>query len=551
MGKFEKEIKAYALRNAIEYGKAEAGKILGKLFQHGLLKEEIKDIMPEIIKIVDEINKLTDEDRKLLFANYSGIVKEREEKERELPELPNVHGKVVLRIAPFPSGALHLGNAKTALLNALYAENYKGKLLLVMDDTIGSAEKQIQKESYELIEEAFKLLGIKFSGKIIYKSDRIRIYYKYAEQLIKKGKAYVCHCSQIELKKNREKGRECGCRQMPAEIHIKRWKEMFKLKEGKATLRIKTDMLHPNPAFRDRVLFKISDRKHPRVGIKYRVWPTLEMSWAIDDHLLGISHVIRGNDLMIESEMEKYIWDIFGWKHPVLIHSGLVQIAGIKLSKSKAQEEVRSGKYIGWDDPRTWSIQSLIRRGIKAESIKEFVKEIGLNRQDITVPIESLYAINRRLTDKDANRYSFIQKPKKLKIENKPDWKEIEVPIHPDRNEKRKLNLQDIYISSEDFNKFKKKEIRLLHLYNIRLGDKSEMTSVENKDIQKINWISDYVLARILMPDGKWIYGIADVGVSELSKGQLIQFERFGFVKFDGRKKGATGEFYGFWFAYK
>src|SRR3989338_6370650 len=359
MGKFEKEIKAYVLKNAIDYGKAEAGKILGKLFQHGLMKEEIKEIIPEIIKIVDEINKLTNKERKLLFANYEGIVKIHEEKERDLPELANVHEKVVLRVAPFPSGALHLGNAKTFLLNALYAEKYKGKLLLVIDDTIGSAEKQIQKESYGLIEEAFNLLDVKFSDKIIYKSDRLKVYYKYALDIIKKNRAYVCHCSQEELKKNREERRECGCRQLPVSMQIKRWKEMFKLKEGKATLRIKTDMLHPNPAFRDRVLLKISDRKHPRVGRKYRVWPTLEMSWAIDDHLLGISHVIRGNDLMIESEMEKYIWDIFGWKHPVLIHTGLVQIEGVKIAKSKAQEEVKSGKYIGWNDPRTWSMQSL------------------------------------------------------------------------------------------------------------------------------------------------------------------------------------------------
>ncbi len=551
MGKFEKEIKAYVLKNAIEFGKAEPSKILPKLFQHGLLKEEIKDIMPEIVKIVEEINKLTDEDRKLLFANYSGIVKEREEKERELSELPNAHGKVVLRIAPFPSGALHLGNMKTFLLNYLYAEKYKGKLLLVIDDTIGSAEKQIQKESYKLIEEAFKLLGVKFNGKIIYKSDRLKIYYKYAEQLIKKGKAYVCHCSQIELKKNREEGRECGCRQLPVNIQLKRWKEMFKLKEGEATLRIRTDMAHPNPAFRDRVLFKISDRKHPRVGKKYRVWPTLEMSWAVDDHLLKITHVIRGNDLMIESDMEKFIWDIFGWKHPILIHTGLVQISGIKLSKSKAQEEVRSGEYIGWSDPRTWSIQSLIRRGIKSEAIKEFVKEIGLNKQDITVPIDSLYAINRRIIDKEANRYSFVVKPFKLKMVGAPNWNEIEVPIHPDKVQMRKIKLREIYISQDDFYVYRGQEVRLLHLYNIKLWDECSLTSIENKNIQKINWVSEHVKVKVFMPNGEWLEGFADSGISELQKSTLIQFERFGFCRYDGKKRVNGKWIYEFWFGHK
>ncbi|MBS3081816.1 hypothetical protein J4416_02675 [Candidatus Pacearchaeota archaeon] len=99
--------------------------------------------------------------------------------------------------------------------------------------------------------------------------------------------------------------------------------------------------------------------------------------------------------------MEKYIWDLFKWDHPILIHTGLVKLEGVgaKLSKSKAGKEVKSGEFSGWDDPRTWSVQSLARRGIRPESIKEFVKRIGLNKQDITIPIENLYAINRQLID--------------------------------------------------------------------------------------------------------------------------------------------------------
>ena len=172
-------------------------------------------------------------------------------------------------------------------------------------------------------------------------------------------------------------------------------------------------MKHPNPAFRDRVLFKISEREHPKVKKKYTVWPTLEMSWSVDDHLLKVSHIIRGNDLMIESDMERYIWDIFGWKHIEIMHTGFVKIEETegKISKSRAREEVKSGKFIGWDDPRTWSIQSLARRGIRAEAIRKFVEEIGLNKQDITVPIDSLYAINRKLIDLEADRYYFVDEP--------------------------------------------------------------------------------------------------------------------------------------------
>ena len=548
----DNEIYAYALRNAIEFGKTDAGKILPKLFNHGLEKEGIKGVMPKVQEIVKKVNGMKKNDREEEYENYKKYVKEQEHEERGLPELLN-HGKgMVFRLAPFPSGALHIGNAKTYLLNALYAERYEAKTLLVMDDTIGSEEKPIAKEAYDLIEDAFKWLDVKYDKKVIYKSDRLKIYYEYAEKLIEKGKAYVCHCLQEELRKNRVDGKECGCRQFLEKEQMKRWKEMAKMKEGKAVLRIKTDMMHPNPAFRDRVLFKISDREHPRVGKKYRVWPTLEMSWAIDDHLLGITHIIRGNDLMIETDMEKYIWDIFEWKYPETIHVGLVRVEGIevKISKSKAQKEVKSGEFTGWDDPRTWSVQSLRRRGILAESIRKFIEEIGLNKQDIVVPVDALYSINRKIVDLNANRYNFVENPIELKIKNAPEIKEIEVQMHPDKKETRKIKLgKNIYVSREDLEKFKGEEIRLIHLFNIRVDKKgkTEFTSIENKNIQKIQWVSMPLKAMVLMPSGEWISGYADEGILNLEPNNVIQFERFGFVKFDKLNKNI----YEFWFAHK
>ena len=545
----DNEIWAYALRNAIEFGKTDAGKILPKLFNHGLGKEGIKEIMPKVQEIVKKVNGMKKSDREKEYEKYKNYIKEREEREEE--ELPNSGKNMVFRLAPFPSGALHLGNAKTYLLNALYAERYKAKTLLVMDDTIGSEEKPIAKEAYDLIEDAFKWLDVKYDKKVIYKSDRLKIYYEYAEKLIEKGKAYVCHCSQEELRKNRADGKECSCRQFQEKEQMKRWKEMAKLKEGEAVLRIKTDMMHPNPAFRDRVLFKISNREHPRIGREYRVWPTLEMSWAIDDHLLGITHIIRGNDLMIETDMERYIWDIFEWEHPETIHSGLVRIEGIeaKISKSKAQKEVKSGEFSGWDDPRTWSVQSLRRRGILAESIRKFVEEIGLNKQDISVPIDALYSINRKIIDLKADRYNFVENPVALNIKNAPDVKEIEVHVHPDKKKMRKIKLgKEIYVSKEDLEKFKGKEIRLLHLYNIKLSEKeAKFTSKENKNIQKIQWVSMPLKAKVLMPNGSWISGYADEGIWDLKPNNVIQFERFGFVNFDKLNK----DIYEFWFAHK
>jgi glutamyl-tRNA synthetase len=554
MKDLSKEILAYTLQNAIAHGKADTGRILPKLFQHGLDKKEIPLVMNEINEIVKKVNNLNDKQRAELFATAENIVKKEENKQDyELSEIPDspVSKKMVFRMAPFPSGAMHIGNTKTYLLNALYAEKYSGDLLLVMDDTIGSVEKPLMKEAYDLIPQAIEWLGINVK-KTYYKSDRLEIYYEYAEKLIELNKAYVCYCKAEILRENRAKGQECSCRQYPKGIQIARWKELFKpqVKEGDAVLRIKTDMQHPNPAFRDRVLFRIADREHPRVGKKYRVWPTLEMCWSVDDHLLGITHIIRGNDLMIESDMEKYIWDIFKWKHPILIHTGLVRLEGVgaKLSKSKAQKEVVSGQFSGWDDPRTWSVQSLARRGILKESIREFVKRIGLNKQDIVVPIEALYAINRQIIDSSSGRYSFVEDSVRLNLKNMPTVSGISVPVHPNKPEETRVVKigNNLTISGKDFNSHKGKEVRLIHLFNIKIGDMSDVTSIENKKIPKIQWVSDGVPARVLMVEGNWIEGLVEPAVLKLKKDSVIQFERFGFVKFDGIKNGIPE----FWFAH-
>ena len=550
MRDFSPEILAHALQNAIEFGNADPAKILPKLFQHGLDKKDIKEVMPLVIEFVKRVNKMDAKQRESTFVSVKQhLPLEHVEAKRVLPELSGASKHMVFRMAPFPSGALHIGNAKTYLLNALYAEKYNAKLLLVIDDTIGSEEKQPLKEGYELIEEAAELLDVKYERPIVYKSDRLEIYYKYAQEMIHKGQAYVCHCSQEKLRENRANAMECECRQFPPAIQLKRWEDMFEEPEGQAVVRLKTDMQHPNPAFRDRVLFRICDREHPRVKKKYRIWPTLEMTWAIDDHLLGVTHILRGNDLTIETDMEKFIWDLFGWKHPETIHTGLIRIEGaeVKLSKSKAQKEVRDGTFTGWDDPRTWSIQSLMRRGITKEAIRGFVEEIGLNKQDITVPIEALYAHNRRIIDALTPRFYFVKSPIKLGFAQPITTKEISVPVHPDTPDRtRAISIGDVYVAQEDFDAHKSEEIRLLHLCNVLLKEPARVTSYENKKLPRVQWVSGHVPTRILMPDGNWIEGVAEDAIAALEPGTIVQFERVGFVRLDDVKDGT----YEFWFAH-
>ena len=327
---------------------------------------------------------------------------------------------------------------------------------------------------------------------------------------------------------------------------------MFSAKEGDYVLRLKSGMKNPNPAFRDRVLFRISDREHPRVGKKYRVWPLLEFSWAVDDHLLKVTHIIRGKELMMEGEVQKFIWDIFKWKYPQLIYTGLIKIGGIagKLSKSKAQKEVRSGEYSGWDDPRTWSVQSLARRGILAESLREFVEKIGLNQNEIIVPIDELYAINRRKLDSKANRYFFVENPVEISISNTPKKKFVSVKIHPEKNKMKTISIgNEIFVSLKDFNNFKGKEVRLMHLYNVKLDKQANFTSEENfPDIKKIHWVSKGVKTKVMMPNGVFVEGLAEDNIRKLKTGDIVQFERFGFCRFDGINR-FSGD-YEFWFAH-
>ena len=165
MKDFSKEIKAYALKNALEFGKADAGKILPKLFQHGLDKKDVKQIMPQIIELVKEVNSYDDEHRQRVFHDLKEHVKEHEQKDAGLPELENaVEGKVVTRLAPEPSKYSHIGHALVFMIQYLYAKKYKGKCILRFDDT--NPEKST-KEYYDAMKEDLSWLGIKWDEEII------------------------------------------------------------------------------------------------------------------------------------------------------------------------------------------------------------------------------------------------------------------------------------------------------------------------------------------------------------------------------------------------
>ncbi|MEF8873303.1 MAG: glutamate--tRNA ligase [Candidatus Thermoplasmatota archaeon] len=539
----EEIIRKYALRNAVKFeGEADIGPVMGKVMgESDECREDpagTKEIVGETVQEINELS-LEEQKKKLKELMPEFFEEEKEEEEEALPELDA--DEVVMRMAPYPSGPLHIGNARMILLNDEYVKKYDGKLILFFDDTIGSEEKKLLPEAYDMIEEGLEWLNVDWH-ETYYKSDRMDTYYEYAEKIIEMGESYVCECSAEELRENRKKGVECRHRNKSVEENLEDWDRMLdgSFEEGEAVLRLKTDMEHPDPAFRDRVLFRISERTHPLVGDEYRVWPLLEFSWAIDDHLLGMTHILRGKDLVIEDRMEEYIWDIFGWESPEFLHYGMLRLKDVSLSKSELQRKIADGEIEGWEDLRTWSLQSLRRRGIRPEALREFILDFGLSSTDIEVPASKLYAKNREVVDPEANRYFFVPDPVKIELVGEIDIEKAKVSRHPSHKDRgyRELETGDtVFIPRKELEDHQGEEIRLKNFCNIMLeGKKGKITGFENKDILKIQWLCDGFDVEVERPDATKEKGLGEKNLEETEKGDIIQFERYGFVKVERRE---------------
>jgi glutamyl-tRNA synthetase len=209
---------------------------------------------------------------------------------------------------------------------------------------------------------------------------------------------------------------------------------MENLDEGEAVLRVKTDIEHKNPAIRDYAIMRIVDAEHPRIGMKYKIYPMMNFSVAVDDHLCGITHVLRGKDHLANSEKQKYLYNYFGWNIPVFIHYGRLRMEDVALSTSKARAGIDEGIYSGWDDPRLGTIRAIAKRGIMKEAIQELMNEIGVKMADSIVSWKKIYGLNRSILEEAANRYFFVWNPEEVIIDDLPQDKNeiIKRPLHPD-----------------------------------------------------------------------------------------------------------------------
>jgi len=545
----EETIYKYALTNAVEHGnKCQTGSVIGMVMsKHPEMRKDPKTVSQLAGKLSAKVNGLSPEKQQSELEKYGGLEehKRTQEKPKGLPELENAEkGKVTLRFAPNPSGPLHIGHARAALLNMLYQKKYDGKLILRIEDT---DPKRVEPDAYTAIPEDVEWLGIK-PDEVYIQSDRLEIYYEYARKAIEIGAAYMCTCDAGEFKKLKDNCQPCPCRSHTVEENMELWDKFEDMEEGEAVLRVKTDIKHKNPAIRDWVAMRIVDQEHPRLGNKYRIYPMMNFSVTVDDHLMGMTHVLRGKDHLANSEKQSYLYKHFGWKIPEFIHYGRLKMDDVLLSTSKAREGIANGKYTGWDDPRLGTIRAIARRGIKKEALYELIEEIGTKQADATISWKKIYGLNRKIIEENTNRYFFIPNPVKVDVKDLPEDKQsmsVTRELHYNKPEKglRNLNFNgSAYIPKDDYEKaLDKKPLRLMDLINIDVTssdvtyDSESLEEAQSKHASIIQWVpvEDSIKAKVVMPDNTIVDGFIEKDSSDVKVDDIVQLERFGFARVD------------------
>jgi glutamyl-tRNA synthetase len=416
-------IRKIALLNAIRHeGKAQAGPVIGKILgEKSEFRTKVKELSALVNGIVKEVNSFPlGEQQRIVEEKWpEALVREKVEEEKHLPPLPNAekYAQVVTRFSPNPDCVLHLGSARAIVLCYEYARLYRGRFILRFEDTDPKVKRPVL-EFYDRIREDLAWLECKPDEEYI-QSDRIPLYYEYAERLLKDGNAYVCTCQPELFREKILASKPCECRNLPSEEQLERWRCMLegRYREGEVVVRVKTDLNHPNPAVRDWPALRVIDAEkypHPRVGSKYHVWPLYNLACGVDDHLMGITHIIRGKEHLTNQVRQEYMYRYLSWQYPEAIHYGRLKITGASLSKSKIVQGIREGLYKDWDDPRLATFAALRRRGIVPGAIKKMIIDVGPKTSDVILSWENLYAYNRKILDPTADRYFFVHNPIEL-----------------------------------------------------------------------------------------------------------------------------------------
>ncbi|WP_026665049.1 glutamine--tRNA ligase/YqeY domain fusion protein [Butyrivibrio sp. FC2001] len=443
-----------------------------------------------------------------------------QEIDKDLKE--GVYDHVVTRFPPEPNGFLHIGHAKSILLNYGLAKEYNGKFNMRFDDTNPTKEKS---EFMDAIIEDVKWLGADYEDRLFHASDYFDKMYENAVKLIKNGKAYVSELTAEEMREYRgtltEPGKNDPNRDRSVEENLRLFEEMKSgnVEDGAMTLRAKIDMSSPNINMRDPIIYRVAHMSHARTGDKWCIYPMYDFAHPIEDAEEGITHSIC--TLEFEDHRPLYDWVKIecGYKNPPRqIEFAKLYLQNVVTGKRYIKKLVEDGIVDGWDDPRLVSIAALRRRGFTPESIQKFVELCGISKANSTADYAMLeYCIREDLKPK-AKRMMAILDPVKLIIDNYPEG---QVEMLPIENNKEAPELgsreipfgKELWIEREDFMEeppkkyfrlFPGNEVRLMNAYFVTC---TGCVKDENGVVTEIHCTYDPATKGGDSPDGRKVKG--------------------------------------------
>lgn len=378
--------------------------------------------------------------------------------EKDLAEGKYTH--VQTRFPPEPNGYLHIGHAKSILLNSGLAEEYKGKFNLRFDDTNPTKEKE---EFVDSIKEDVNWLGADYEDRLFFASNYFDEMYEKAVLLIQKGKAFVCDLTADEIREYRgdfkNPGKESPYRNRSVEENLRLFEEMKegKVEDGKRVLRAKIDMASPNINMRDPVIYRVARMKHHNTGDKWCIYPMYDFAHPIEDAIEHITHSIC--TLEFEDHRPLYDWVVRECEYsepPRQIEFAKLYLTNVVTGKRYIKKLVEDGIVDGWDDPRLVSIAALRRRGYTPESIRKFVELCGVSKAQSSVDYGMLeYCIREDLKLKRPRMMAVLD-PIKLVIDNYPEDQVEMLPMpnnmeNPELGERMIPFGRELYIEREDF----------------------------------------------------------------------------------------------------
>lgn len=494
-------------------------------------------------------------------------------------DLPNAKiGEVVTRFPPEPSGYLHIGHAKAAILNEYFAHEYKGKLIIRFDDTNPSKEKT---EFQDSILEDLALLGIK-GDKITYSSNYFDRMYDLAVQMIKDGNAFCDDTPLLTMREERMVGDASARRNRSVEDNLSIFTEEMKkgTEEGlKNCLRAKIDYQNPNKALRDPVIYRCNLTPHHRTGTQWRIYPTYDFCVPVVDSIEGVTHALRTNEYRDRNPQYEWIQNALGLRRVDIWDFGRVNFMRTLLSKRKLQWFVDKGFISNWDDPRFPTVRGVRRRGMTVEGLRNFIISQGPLRNIINMEWSTIWAMNKKIIDPVAPRHTAIDAvnavvvtldngPASTKSEEKPKHKK-----NPSVGTKKVLYSSAVLVDQVDAASFAEgEEVTFMDWGNVIINKIHKsydgvVTSIDallhlngdfRKTAKKVTWLAntndklkvelvdfDHLITKdkleendnfedFLTPDTQFkSEAYADLNVKDLAKGDVIQFERKGYYRVD------------------